>query len=285
MAGQVPADLPGAGAKDVHVVTSRVARLEAMAHRRDPLAVGAPARVLEQPLLAVADAHGLAAPGIDHGDIRAPHEVPVAAPVRDIRDPLAVRAPVWLLIDAAARGESPRRPILDIDDPQLGRMLVDETRTIELVVELVDEPGIPARRLARLSRRLRWLCGRGARDDAQPGAVGTPGELADVFGQVGQLVRLTARQGQQPDLAAPVWDVSSDRVLEAPGCCRRPGACQPYHVVRRHGEARHRDRSGRPASAHQGSTGGRHHDWRQASAAAPVRSHRRVRSRGRCDSR
>ena len=183
-----------------------------VAERQDRRPVARPRRVEEDRIAAVRDERDLARRDLHDPDRPPLLEVRVPAPVRGERDPGAVRRPGGMLLGRRTRDERPCRAGLDVDEPQVLVLVVDEAGAVVLVVQPVDEPVVGQRRLAGLRLRgpaalpavlLDRRAQRGGQDRERP-AVRRPGELAHALRQVREAPRLTTVERQQEHLEAVV---------------------------------------------------------------------------------
>ena len=119
-------------------------------------------------------------------------------------DVKAMRRPSGLQAGAASCDSPPvsRRaaPVVDVDDPQLGRGRRDEALAVELVLQPVDELVSPRRQRRRVALGLALRPWRAPLTTHSGLPFGLQREVPDVLRQPRQLARLAAVHRQQPDL-------------------------------------------------------------------------------------
>ena len=121
-------------------------------------------------------------------------EVRVPAAVRRERDARPVRRPGGVRLGRRPDHQRPRRARLDVHQPEVLVLVVDEPGAVVLVAEAVDEPVVGQRRLAGL--RLRGAAAAAAvllggraerrRQHRERASVRRPRELGHALGQVGR---------------------------------------------------------------------------------------------------
>ena len=180
------------------------------AERRDRRAVGQPRRDEERRLRAAGDAGADAGRDVDDDDVRPELEVVVAIELRREGDARAIGRPGRVVVAGRAVGQARRLARGDVDDPEMGDVVVDEPRPVEHVAQPVDVAVVRLGRVARLALLVEAaslpvvLAVRpvGRRDDDELRAVGRPLEAVDAARQIGQPAGLATVQGEQVDLAA-----------------------------------------------------------------------------------
>ncbi len=258
--GQVLATLTGRGAEAPDIAAGAGSGRVPMAHGGDPLAIRAPGRDVEDLVAARRQALDPTSVGGHEVDVLLVLQVGVPMPAGDEGDARAVRAPAGLAVVRGAGGQPARVAGLEVDAPQLARPVVGEAGAVELVEEPVDLADVGLRRRLR-GRARRRLVGQGRADDAEGPTVGTPGDVRDIAWQPGDLVRLAAIQGQEPDLRAAL--LGRLRRDTAVGCA---GRLEDRGAIAQEGQ---RPAIGAPARGGVGLTAER----QRPSRGGPVRGH------------
>ncbi len=208
VAAATGASFGAVGGEEPDVVPGAAATGQAVAGNGQGRAVGQPGRRAERAVGAVRDPRHPAAGDLDDEDVVLVVEIVVAAPRGDERDAGAVGRPGRAVVAGRTIRQSPGRPALGVDEPEVPDLVVDEARTVEHPLETVEVAVVGAWRLAGLRRRrlpasLAILVAGGAEggrpDDERP-AVRRPLERVDPAREVGQAARLAAVERQDVDL-------------------------------------------------------------------------------------